>query len=210
MLSARTRKLALTRGQVMVKAGDLSTARFRWLALLACALVVAASLSSSPAPGRASRVVSQTRRSSPAVPNRRLFGSLPTGKRLSRRRLGKYWSYAGLSDTTPTLVADLSTEVDDYWDQGLLGLALPPNFPTDNHLYVLYTYDAPIGDAAPTWNDVCPSPPGATTDGCVVSGRLSRLTISGGVSTGEQVLVNNWCQQFPTHSIGTVTFGNDG
>jgi len=26
----------------------------------------------------------------------------------------------------------------------------------------------------------------------------------------EQVFVENWCQQFPSHSIGTITFGGDG
>jgi glucose/arabinose dehydrogenase/PKD repeat protein len=101
--------------------------------------------------------------------------------------------------------------VDDYWDRGLLGLALPPNFPTDPYVYVLYAYDAPIGGTAPVWGDACPTPPGPTTDGCLVSARVSRLQISGNVMTGsEQVLINNWCQQFPSHSIGTLLFGRDG
>jgi glucose/arabinose dehydrogenase/PKD repeat protein len=44
-----------------------------------------------------------------------------------------------------------------------------------------------------------------------VSARVSRLQISGNVMTGsEQVLVNGWCQQFPSHSIGTLLFGRDG
>ena len=78
-------------------------------------------------------------------------------------------------------------------------------------MYVLYAYDAPIGGTAPTWNDGCPTPPGPTTDGCLVSARVSRLQISGNVMTGtEQVLVNDWCQQFPSHSIGTLLFGRDG
>ncbi len=119
--------------------------------------------------------------------------------------------FDSLSDTTPTTFADLRSQVDDYWDRGLLGLALPPNFPTNPYVYVLYTYDAPIGGTAPTWNDACPTPPGPTTDGCVVSARLSRIQASGDVSTGpEQVLINDWCQQFPSHSIGTVAFGPDG
>jgi glucose/arabinose dehydrogenase len=45
----------------------------------------------------------------------------------------------------------------------------------------------------------------------VVSGRLSRLQAAGNVMTGaEQVLVEDWCQQYPSHSIGTVEFGRDG
>jgi glucose/arabinose dehydrogenase len=119
--------------------------------------------------------------------------------------------FQSLTDTNPVTVADLSAEVDDYWDRGLLGLALDPNFPASPYVYVLYTYDAPIGGTAPVWNDGCPTPPGPTTDGCVVSARVSRLQISGNVMTGsEQVLVNGWCQQFPSHSIGTLLFGRDG
>jgi glucose/arabinose dehydrogenase len=119
--------------------------------------------------------------------------------------------FQSLTDTSPVTVADLSGEVDDYWDRGLLGLALDPNFPANPYIYVLYTYDAPIGGTAPVWNDACPTPPGATTDGCVVSARVSRLQISGNVMTGsEQVLVSGWCQQFPSHSIGTLLFGRDG
>jgi glucose/arabinose dehydrogenase len=118
--------------------------------------------------------------------------------------------FSSLTASTPTVVADLRSAVDDYWDRGLLGLALDPNFPASPYIYVLYTYDAPIGGAAPTWNDACPSPPGPTTDGCVVSGRLSRLTISGNTATSEQVLLNDWCQQFPSHSIGDLHFGIDG
>ncbi len=53
-------------------------------------------------------------------------------------------------------------------------------------VYVLYTYDHVLGTpgGAPRWgtagvlSDPCPTPPGPTGDGCVVSGRLSRLTAS--------------------------------
>src|SRR5262245_6159963 len=118
--------------------------------------------------------------------------------------------FDNLSDTTPTTFADLRSQVDDYWDRGLLGLALDPNFPTAPYVYVLYTYDAGPGQTAPIWNDACPTPPGATTDGCVVTARLSRLTASGNTMTGEQVLLSGWCQQFPSHSIGDLQFGPDG
>src|SRR5215213_5357583 len=75
--------------------------------------------------------------------------------------------FDGLSDTTPTTFADLRTKVHNFWDRGMLGLALDPNFPTNPYVYVLYTHDAPIGGTAPRWNDVCPSPPDPTKDGCV-------------------------------------------
>ena len=82
---------------------------------------------------------------------------------------------------------------------------------------MLYAHDAAIGGTAPRWgtagttSDPCPSPPGATADGCVVSGRLSRLQAAGDVMTGaEQVLVEDWCQQYPSHSVGSLAFGADG
>jgi glucose/arabinose dehydrogenase len=120
--------------------------------------------------------------------------------------------FDSLTDQTPTVVADLTTQVDDYWDRGLLGLALDPNFPTNPYVYLMYTADAPPGGTAPTWNDACPTPPGPTTDGCVVSGRLVRIKLSGNTMTGTpQVLISDqWCQQFPSHSIGDLNFGPDG
>jgi PKD repeat protein len=127
--------------------------------------------------------------------------------------------FDSLSDSTPTVFADLNVNVYNFWDRGLLGMALAPNFPTNPYVYVLYTYDHVLGSAAPAprwgtsgvYSDPCPSPPGATDDGCVVSGRLSRLQAAGNVMTGaEQVLVEDWCQQYPSHSIGTVEFGRDG
>jgi len=125
--------------------------------------------------------------------------------------------FNNLTTPTPTVFADLRTNVHNFWDRGLLGLALAPNFPVQPWVYVLYTYDAAIGGTAPRWgtaggtSDPCPTPPGPTTNGCVVSGRLSRLQAGGNVATGpEQVLIEDWCQQYPSHSIGDLRFGPDG
>jgi glucose/arabinose dehydrogenase/PKD repeat protein len=132
------------------------------------------------------------------------------GRVFVAQKNGLLLEYDSLASATPHTVADLRTGVDDYWDRGLLGLALDPGFPANPYIYVLYTYDAPPGQTAPVWNDACPSPPGPTTDGCIVQGRLSRLTISGNVATSEQVLLQGWCQQFPSHSLGDLRFGADG
>ena len=125
--------------------------------------------------------------------------------------------FSSLADTTPTTFADLRTQVHNFWDRGLLGMALHPDFPVNPSVYVLYAHDAAIGGTAPRWgtagttSDPCPTPPGATDDGCVISGRLSRLQAAGDVMTGgEQVLVEDWCQQYPSHSIGSLAFGADG
>jgi glucose/arabinose dehydrogenase len=142
----------------------------------------------------------------------------PDGRVFVAEKSGLIKVFDGLSDSTPTTFADLRTKVHNYWDRGLLGLALDPDFPAKPFVYVLYTYDAAIGGTAPRWGvagatgDNCPSPPGPTSDGCVVSGRLSRLEAIGGGNTAgpEQVLIEDWCQQFPSHSIGDLQFGADG
>src|ERR671920_2518430 len=71
--------------------------------------------------------------------------------------------FDSLSDTTPTTFADLRTKVHNFWDRGLLGLALAPDFPKDPHVYVLYTHDPKVGGVAPRWgtegvsSDPCPT-----------------------------------------------------
>lgn len=114
------------------------------------------------------------------------------------------------SDTS-RVFADLSTEVFNGWDRGLLGLAVHPEFPEKPHVYAFYTRDAPPGQTAPVWNDQCPSPPGYTEDGCVVTNRLVKLTMGeDGVAQAPETLVDGWCQQYPSHSADTLAFGPDG
>jgi len=45
--------------------------------------------------------------------------------------------FDNLSDTTPTVFADLRTEVYNFWDRGLLGLELDPNFPSTPYLFAI-------------------------------------------------------------------------
>jgi glucose/arabinose dehydrogenase len=141
----------------------------------------------------------------------------PDGRVFVAEKSGLIKVFDGLKDTTPTVFADLRTKVHNFWDRGLLGMALDPGFPAKPYVYVLYAYDAAIGGTAPRWgrpgvtSDGCPTPPGPTTDGCVVSGRLSRLQAKGDkVSGAEQVLINDWCQQYPSHSVGDLAFGSGG
>ncbi|MEQ1353553.1 MAG: PQQ-dependent sugar dehydrogenase [Candidatus Acidiferrum sp.] len=142
---------------------------------------------------------------------------LPDGTILVAEKSGLIKQFDSLTDPTPTVVADLRIKVHNFWDRGLLGLAIDPNFLINHYVYVVYSHDAPIGGIAPKWgpgddtSDPCPTPPGATTDGCVVSSHLSRLVAVGSDWTAsEQVLIEDWCQQFPSHSAGALGFGADG
>jgi glucose/arabinose dehydrogenase/PKD repeat protein len=142
------------------------------------------------------------------------FRFAPDGRVFVAEKAGRVLVYDDLEDETPTLFADLRTKVYDAFDRGLLGMALDPQFPTRPYVYVLYTYDHVLGEpgGAPRWGepdeagDECPELKGA--DDCLVSGRLSRLTATGDQMTAEDVLVEDWCQQFSSHSIGDLEFAD--
>ncbi len=136
----------------------------------------------------------------------------PDGRVFVAEKQGMVKVFQTLSTAFPVTAVDISSQVHNFWDRGLIGLALDPNFPATPYIYVLYTYNAPPGGTAPTWN-ACPTPPGALGDGCVVTGRLSKFQVDAqNQQVGdEQVLISGkWCQQFPSHSVGSLVFGADG
>ncbi len=124
--------------------------------------------------------------------------------------------FDGFDDPSPDIMIDLRTQVYNYWDRGLNGMALHPNFPATPHIYLAYAYDAEPGGSAPRWgapgvdSDSCPDPPGAQRHGCVVTGRVSRFTVNGNSAGDELVLLQDWCQQYPSHSLGDLVFAPDG
>ena len=207
------------------------------LVALGVALLSAAPVSAAPPPsqerggevlGRATRSAAPT---SPAVAAAVPSGfsdvavwsglTLPTaiafapgGKVFIGEKGGIVKVFDSPADPTPTQVVDLRTKVQDYWDRGLLGLAVDPSFGAGrNFIYVLYTHDFNPEGSPTSWGDGCPTPPGPNTDGCTVTGNLSRIPVdpATGAATGpEQPLITDqWCQQFPSHSIGHLAFGPD-
>ena len=55
----------------------------------------------------------------------------PDGRVFVAEKSGLIKVFDSLTDTTPTVFADLRTNVHNWWDRGLLGMVLAPNFPTD-------------------------------------------------------------------------------
>jgi len=151
----------------------------------------------------------------------------PDGHVFVAEKSGLIKVFDGVGDTSATVAADLRTEVYNSWDRGLLGIALDPGFAGNRYLYALYTRNAKIGEDPERWptldgtNDDCPGPvqpadparPGPLTDGCVVSGRLVRLQLSQNLNSVAQTTVlieDQWCQQFPSHSVGSLAFDPAG
>jgi len=188
--------------------------------LLLCAAAVAHAATLPP--GFQETIVIQGRTNPTAI----RFG--PAGQIFVAEKSGLVFFFDSFDDPTPTQVVDLRASVHNFWDRGLLGLAVHPNFPATPYLYVLYAHDTwPPGDArfgdpaqprwgtglpSPSTGDPCPTPPGPTGDGCVVFGRLSRIAVNPVTMVGsEQVMLQgNWCQQYPSHSTGDLVFGEDG
>ena len=145
----------------------------------------------------------------------------PDGRIYVGLKEGKVVMYDGPGDTSPVTTLAIQTDTQDFGDRGMLGLALDPAFTSGRpYLYVLYTYDRdPFGTTTvPRWGDNCATPPGGTTDGCTVSARLDRYTInSSGIASGSPTRLldgvggslGGWCNQFPSHAIGTLAFGAD-
>ncbi len=127
-----------------------------------------------------------------------------------------------------TLFANLAKQTYDNGDHGLLGLALDPKFDAGRpYVYALYTYNHELGAPANQMPEFASSGSGSTEyegdacpveNECVVSGRLVRLTAEGNHAqtnalsgeAEETVLLEGWCQQSSSHSIGDLGFGPEG
>ena len=127
-----------------------------------------------------------------------------------------------------TNFADLSTNVHNYWDRGLTGVAVDPQFPVRPYVYVNYAYNRDPRDnppQVPKWFEVnpaeqydgCPQPAASpSTTGCLTMVRVSRLTAVMGPQGwemqpgSETQLVAGACFQFPSHASGGLRIGPDG
>jgi glucose/arabinose dehydrogenase len=139
----------------------------------------------------------------------------PNGQVFVAQKDGEILLFDNIDDTTPQVFVDLRPQVYEYGDRGLLGLAIDPAFPARPYVYALYTFDHVLGEDAPGayphWHDEdCIAKSGGKVDACPVSGRLVRLTDENDEAVAEKPLVEAWCQQFSSHSIGDLRFGPEG
>ena len=131
----------------------------------------------------------------------------------------------------PTDFIDLSSQVNNYWDRGLLGIAIHPDFPTTPYVYLLYTYDPPGasdnggGERVSRLMRVTADPSNTNVSipgsGVVILGSNSTLGNIGNPNSGSigqppscesgGVYVQDCiAADSPSHTIGTVIFGTDG
>lgn|GEM_PF-562851 len=154
------------------------------------------------------------------------FRFAPDGRVFVATKPGEILVYEDLEDTAPTVFADLRGDVYDHGDRGLLGIELDPKFESGRpYIYALYTWDHVLTEP---WNPEDPryGTPGVSGDpncpsqnssgSCLVSGRLVRLeespvnpnqAVEESGRPKEKELLQGWCQQFDSHSIGELRFG---
>ena len=142
--------------------------------------------------------------------------SHPTGECSWPRSGVSSRSSTDFADRTPTVFADLRTQVYNFWDRGCSGLALHPDFPVNPSVYVIYSHDAAPAAARSRWGRPAPTQtlaPLRQAHGRWMpgTGRLSRLT-----ATATRRRAPSRCSSTTgasstrSHSIGTLEFGADG
>jgi len=129
----------------------------------------------------------------------------------------------------PTDFINISSEVNNYWDRGLLGIAIHPDFPNTPYVYLLYTYDPPgttdNGSGARVArlirvtadpNNTNVALPGSAV---VLLGTNSTLANIGdpnsnsgppSCQSGNTYVQDCIAADSPSHTIGTLAFGTDG
>ena len=126
----------------------LGTARM--VVALLCAAIVGmlvpsgASASTLPAGFEESTVL-------PGVGKPQDIAIAPNGRVFVAEKTGIIRTYDSVDDTTPTMFADLRTQVHNYGSRGLLSIVVDPGFPAKPYVYVYYTMDAPIGGTPPKY-----------------------------------------------------------
>lgn len=124
-------------------------------------------------------------------------------------KTGRIWRLAPNQErVNVTPLIDLSDEVYNSDDHGLLGFALDPQFANNGYIYLWYTVERSV-----LYND-----PSISKDAAgATQGRCTRYTVNNGVvdMNSRKVLLGAIKGDGPpimgiTHGVGTCFFGNDG
>lgn len=122
------------------------------------------------------------------------FTTLPDGRVLVAEKAGVVRVISG-GRLLPDAFIDLRSRVNDYWDRGLLGLAVDPWFAQNGFVYLFYVYeDDPFTYTGPK------------------TSRVVRVTAVGDEAdpASEVVLVSGIPADSPSHDGGAMRFGPDG
>ncbi|HEU5057617.1 MAG TPA: PQQ-dependent sugar dehydrogenase, partial [Kofleriaceae bacterium] len=133
------------------------------------------------------------------------FAFAPDGRLFIWSKDGRLFRAEGGALVQPP-VLDISAEVGNFHDHGLLGVALDPAFDQNGFVYLLYRVDPPLLGV------------GGDPDGNQASiGRVTRFTIAGGQADPASRLVllgedagSGVPMTHDSHGVGALAFGDDG
>src|SRR5436190_1057363 len=137
----------------------------------------------------------------------------PDGRMFVAEKSGRVRVVTAAGQLLSTPLIDISSHVNDYWDRGLLGIAVDSDFVHNHYLYLLYVYDSdPMNHTGPK------------------TSRLTRVVVQSNntvanPSSPEKVLLGTYAMtpcstpsngldcipaEGGSHSIGTVRSAPDG
>lgn len=130
---------------------------------------------------------------------------------------GIVWALDSLGNLQPEPVLDISQEVTDWSDHGLVSMALDPNFPEKPYIYLYYTVDRHylLDFGTPDYD------PNLDIYNQASIGRVSRFEVSFedgkviGYSSSKKIIFGKTWDEgtailMGSHAVGSVVFGGDG
>ncbi|MCX2741157.1 PQQ-dependent sugar dehydrogenase [Pontibacter anaerobius] len=129
-------------------------------------------------------------------------------------KAGKVWILED-GERLPEPLIDISEEVGNWGDHGLLGFALDPNFESNRYIYLLYVVDRHhllnfgTGSYSPSANEYNNATIGRVTRYKVSGDKLTtdmasrKVLLGESISTGIPIL-------YVSHGVGSLVFGEDG
>ena len=129
---------------------------------------------------------------------------LPDGRTLVAEEWGRVWVVTAEGVKLPTPFIDLLAKVSPYWERGLLGAAIDPDFVTNRWVYLAYTVD-PDSNGVDTEDEAFSR---------VERYRASLADPNVADLTSRQILVGHtWPTGIPSperfHAMGSLRFGAD-
>ncbi|KAI9187993.1 hypothetical protein H9P43_002384 [Blastocladiella emersonii ATCC 22665] len=140
------------------------------------------------------------------LPNPTAVRFTPNGQVFITGRAGVIYYAKSVDEVRPVKVADITKEVFNNFDRGLTGLAIHPDWPKRNEIYVFYGRDGAVDGPTPLWNDICAS------GVCEGSNALARFQWNNDLQRLENFtnIVIDWCISSTTHQVGDLHFDKNG
>ncbi|MFN8636904.1 MAG: PQQ-dependent sugar dehydrogenase [Chloroflexota bacterium] len=138
------------------------------------------------------------------------FAFLPDGRQLVVEKAGTVRMVTG-GTVSSTPVLDIHTRVNSYWDRGMIGIVVDPNFSTNHYFYVFYVYENDANDlTGPKSSQLVRftlqgNDTADPSSGTVVLGTVTGAGCGGAAATQDCIPVEGI-----SHAGGSLRFGSDG